>query len=136
VKKKMGVAVALGASLLSMGPRASAQDPDPWLGRDKAYHFGASAAVAAGTYALTASHFNARWQPLVLAGGLAVGIGAGKELLDMAGMGDPSWKDFTWDVLGTIAGLALAWGADLLIGGVDSSKPALGQANTGIAIRF
>ena len=45
--------------------------------------------------------------------------------------GDPSWKDFTWDAIGVVAGLAIAWGVDLLLGGVDAAHPALGAAPHG-----
>ena len=44
-------------------------------------------------------------------------LGAGKELWDMTGRGDPSWRDFTWDVLGTAVGVALAVGVDALVSG-------------------
>jgi putative lipoprotein len=62
-----------------------------------------------------------------VAGAFTLAVGAGKELLDMTGLGDPSWKDFTWDAVGTVAGLALAWSVDLLMGGVDAAHPALGS---------
>ncbi len=32
----------------------------------------------------------------------------GKEALDAAGYGQPSWRDLTWDVAGTAVGLGLA----------------------------
>jgi putative lipoprotein len=71
--------------------------------------------------------FDARWKALAFGGGVALAAGAGKELLDWSGVihGDPSWKDFTWDVVGTVAGLAIAWGVDLLLGGVNAQHPAL-----------
>jgi len=99
---------------------------DDWWGRDKALHFGVSAALSAGTYAIAAPSFEARYPPLLLGAGLSLTLGVGKELADLAGLGTPSWKDLTWDVIGTAAGLVLAYGLDLLIVGVSAEHPALG----------
>ena len=65
--------------------------------------------------------------PLVIGGSVTIAIGAGKELYDMTGHGDPSWRDFTWDVIGTIVGLGLAWGVDMLVRGVGDRHPPLGE---------
>lgn len=100
---------------------------DEWWGRDKALHFGFSAAIAAGGYGLSAPFFEARYPPLLLGAGLSLAAGAAKELADLAGAGDPSWKDFTWDVLGAASGLLLAWSLDLAIRGVSSEHPAFGK---------
>jgi uncharacterized protein YfiM (DUF2279 family) len=116
-------------AFLSSSPTAYGVDTDPWLARDKALHFDASAGLAALGYALSAGWIvDARWKALAIGGGVAMAAGAGKELLDAthAFGGDPSWKDFTWDAIGTVAGLALAWGVDLLIGGVGAERPAFG----------
>ncbi|HEY8040940.1 MAG TPA: hypothetical protein VIF15_14140 [Polyangiaceae bacterium] len=113
---------------LTLAPSARAQDADPWISRDKALHFDVSAGIAAATYGVSAGWlFDARWKSLALGGGVALAAGAGKELLDATHVlgGDPSWKDFTWDVIGTVAGLAIAWGVDLLLGGVSPQRPAL-----------
>lgn len=97
--------VALGAGV------TNAEEPttDTWLGRDKAMHFAASAGIAALSYRVTASAFDDAGSRLLAAGGLTLGIGVGKELQDLLGDGDPSWKDLAWDVLGTGAGLFAAW---------------------------
>jgi putative lipoprotein len=116
------------ATALTLAPAAHAQDSDPWLARDKALHFDVSAGIAAAGYGVSAGWLvDARWKALALGGGLALVAGAGKEALDATHVlgGDPSWKDFAWDVFGTIAGLALAWGVDLLLGGVSAQHPAL-----------
>ncbi len=105
---------------------ARAGDPDPWLGTDKALHFGVSAGIAAGSYAASAAVLEARGHALLLAGGVTLAVGAGKEALDLAGFGDPSWKDFVADVAGTIVGLAVAWSVDLLVRGVSDKHPLLG----------
>ncbi|MBV9945280.1 MAG: hypothetical protein JOZ69_00340, partial [Myxococcales bacterium] len=91
-----------GCALAGCGRTARASDPDPWLGRDKALHFDVSAGIAAATYAVSAGWLvDARWKALVIGGGVTLAAGAGKELVDATGWfgGDPSWKDFAWDVL-------------------------------------
>jgi uncharacterized protein YfiM (DUF2279 family) len=118
--------VALAA--IAWSETASAVDTDPWIARDKALHFDASAGVAALTYAVSAAWLvDARWKALAVGGGVAIAAGAGKELLDATHLfgGDPSWKDLAWDAIGAVAGLALAWGVDLLVGGVTTERPAL-----------
>lgn len=116
------------AALLSIGRTARAADDDPWIARDKALHFDACAGLAAAGYALSAGWIvDARWKALAAGAGVAMAAGAGKELLDASHVlgGDPSWKDLAWDAFGTVAGLALAWGVDLLLGGVSRERPAL-----------
>jgi uncharacterized protein YfiM (DUF2279 family) len=112
------------------GP-AWAQD-DPWFGRDKAKHLGVSAALALGGYA-AAAPFTER-PPLRLASGatLALGLGIGKEIADRFGGGDPSLRDLTWDLAGTVTGLCTAWLIDRWLFGaraaparpLDDTKPS------------
>lgn len=134
--------VAASVACLGLAGAARAATDDPWISRDKAFHFDVSAGVAAATYAVSAAWLvDARWKALSIGGGVALGAGAAKELLDLAGLGDPSWKDLAWDAIGTIAGLALAWGIDLALGGVSSAHPALGTPHTtlapaAVAVRF
>ncbi len=113
---------------------ATAQDADPWIARDKALHFDVSAGLAAVGYGVSAGWLvDARWKALAVGGGVALAAGAGKELLDAthAFGGEPSWRDFAWDVVGTVAGLAIAWGMDLLLGGVNAQRPAFGAPQAG-----
>ncbi len=124
---RLAVVAFVVASAFSSG--ASADDADPWVSRDKALHFDVSAGIAAAGYAVSAGWLvDARWKALAIGGGLALAAGATKEIIDATGAfgGDPSWKDFTWDAIGVVAGLAIAWGVDLLLGGVDRAHPALG----------
>ncbi len=127
--RRARIVLLLGLVLLTLSPRVRAQsaDSDPWIARDKALHFDVTAGIAAATYGITAGWIapDARWKALAIGGGVALAAGAGKELLDATHVfgGDPSWKDFTWDVVGTIAGLAIAWGMDLLLGGVSAQRP-------------
>jgi uncharacterized protein YfiM (DUF2279 family) len=130
MRTKSGIA-ALGLVLTATSV-ARADDADPWIARDKAFHFDVSAGIAAVAYAGSAAYLvDARWKALAIGGGVTIAIGGGKELLDLAGLGDPSWKDFAWDAIGTVAGLAIAWGVDMLLGGVSSAHPALGSPNSG-----
>lgn len=131
-RRKPRLVSCLAAILsVAIATPARADGGDDWWGRDKALHFGVSAALSAGTYAIAAPAFDARYPPLLLGAGLSLTLGVGKELADLAGLGTPSWKDLTWDVIGTAAGLVLAYGLDLLIVGVSPEHPALGAPTRG-----
>jgi len=116
---------ALLAVALSSSRSARAADPDPWFGKDKALHFAASGAIAAGGYTFGAFVFDARGHALVLGASLALTAGIAKEALDLTGSGDPSWRDLTWDGIGTVAGVAAAWAVDLVVRGVSTRHPLL-----------
>lgn len=121
------VAAALALMLALGGARpAYAADPDPWFGQDKALHFAATSVLGLSGYAVTATLTDRR--ELRVLGGVAVGLGAGiaKELLDLAGFGDPSWKDLAWDAIGTAVGVLVAWGIDLLLAAHRAPQPAPG----------
>jgi putative lipoprotein len=121
-------AVVLAAVTSAATPaRAQQTDPDPWFGRDKAAHFAVSATIASTTYAIMTTQFRARYPPLLIGGGLTLAIGGAKEGIDALGFGDPSWKDFTWDVIGAVVGLGLAWGIDLAVRGVNAQAPLFGD---------
>jgi putative lipoprotein len=89
-----------------------AADADPWLGPDKALHFGVSAGLATGGYALTALWSDHRGVRAAVGGAVAVTAGAAKELYDLGGGGSPSWKDFTWDLLGAATGVGISYVVD------------------------
>lgn len=113
--RQWGVALALWAGTLGASAAASASDEDPWLGRDKALHFGASAVLAGGGYAVGTGLWPERWKSFALGGGVALAAGAAKEGLDAMGLGTPSWRDFTWDVAGTVVGLGIAYAIDAVV---------------------
>ena len=99
--------VVTGAS-----PAAAQSSADPWIGHDKALHAAVSAGLSAGGYGLFGL-FSERPIPRVLVGaGFSLGIGAAKELWDLAGHGQPSWRDFTWDAIGATTGLLVALAID------------------------
>jgi putative lipoprotein len=106
--------VALGLAL-GAARSARAADPDPWFGRDKALHFGASALLASGGYGATALVTEDRRVRLGVGGGFAFSLGVAKELWDLSGHGDASWRDLTWDAVGTVTGLAVAAAIDWTI---------------------
>jgi putative lipoprotein len=129
-------AVVAFVAVITLSGAARADDADPWIARDKAFHFDVTAGIAAAGYGVSAAWLvDARWKALAIGGGVALAAGAGKEIVDATGLfgGDASWKDFAWDAIGTAAGLALAWGVDLLLGGVDSARPALGSPRAQVA---
>jgi putative lipoprotein len=116
-RRRAPLALALAAVLLAHATApARATERDPWFGRDKALHFGASALIASGGYAgsaLFTDRVGWRW-----ATGATLGLSAGvaKELWDLSGHGDASWRDLTWDVAGTLTGVAVAAAIDWTIG--------------------
>lgn len=118
---------------------AVAADVDPWLGPDKALHFGASFAVAAGGYAVGTAFLPARSHCLALGVGAGVVVGAAKEGADALGLGSPSIRDFAWDVAGSVVGAAAAWAVDLALRGVSDAHPALAPPSHGapqVAVAF
>jgi len=108
------VALPLISGTVSRPARA---EPDPWLGRDKALHFAVAAGIAGAGYGVTTAFARDRWKAFAVGGGAALAAGALKEGYDATGPGDPSWKDFAWDVLGAAVGLAIAWGIDASVHG-------------------
>ena len=125
------IAVA-AATLLGTAP-ARAADPDPWFGPDKALHFGFSAGLAAGGYGVSALVLDKPWQRAVAGASFSLTLGAGKELYDLTGHGDPSWRDFTWDVIGTAVGVGVAL---LIDAAVSNSTREKTVRTSQIAITF
>jgi putative lipoprotein len=111
----MRAAGVLAALVVVALPRLAHADDDPWLARDKALHFTACTALAAGGYGLASVWWEQPWARALAGGGLAVGVGAAKEGADALGYGDPSWRDFTWDLAGAATGVGLAYAVDWLV---------------------
>ncbi len=94
-------------------PLDSSRAPgDPWLGRDKAKHFGAAVVVQSMGYALMRRHGAARAPAQWRAAALTTALGVGKELWDGQGHGDASWRDVTWDGIGLVVGATLVHSLD------------------------
>lgn len=123
-KRSRLVPCVLLVAILALVPGRARADQDDFWGRDKALHFSFSVVLSAGTYTASSFFFDARYPRLLLGAGVSLGLGAGKELADLAGLGTPSWKDFAWDVIGTATGLLVAYGLDLAIFGVSGAHPA------------
>ena len=125
MRKSLFSASLTAAAFLVVSRPASAADDDPWWGPDKALHFGVSAGLAAGGYGAASLVFDGRGQRAAAGAGFALTLGAGKELYDLGGGGNPSWKDFTWDVAGTGVGVVLALLVDLALSSRDrDARPA------------
>ncbi len=97
------------------GSPAVAAEGDPWLGRDKALHFGASFSLAAGGYALAVPFTEGPGARAAFGAGVAVAAGIGKEAWDASGHGDPSWRDVTWDLIGAASGIVIASAIDWIV---------------------
>ena len=117
--------------------RAQGQgNDDDWLGRDKAGHFVASVAGAAGGHGPGAVGWGGPGGGARGGASLALAAGIGKELYDLGGHGDPSLRDLTWDVAGTLTGVALAWAIDRLLGDDDGGSENPGAASRGGVVVF
>src|SRR4051812_46076590 len=130
-KLRRGLALVRTLTIVAAfsAPSARAQqrdqpDADPWFGRDKALHFTASASLAAVAYAGASLATDDR--PTRVAAGVTVALGAGllKEAWDLTGHGDASWRDLTWDVIGTTTGVLFAYAVDWAIGRLRGRPPA------------
>jgi len=99
---------------------------DEWFGPDKALHFGVSVGLAGGGYGVSALFLAPRTERAAVGAAFSLSLGAAKEFHDLAGHGDPSWRDFTWDVAGSAVGVGLGLLLDVLIapGDTDSTSPA------------
>ena len=106
----LAIVVAL-ALALSTSP-AHAQEDDPWFGRDKALHFTVSASLAVVAYAGASLKTDDRPTRVAAAITFALGAGLLKEAWDLTGHGDASWRDLTWDVVGTTTGVLVAYAID------------------------
>jgi putative lipoprotein len=107
--------LCLLAPLSARGEEPEIASRDDWFAQDKALHFGVSAGLAGAGYAGGALLFDAPGTRWLTGAGVALGAGIGKELYD-AGRGSFfSFKDLTWDVVGTATGLGLSWAVDRLL---------------------
>jgi uncharacterized protein YfiM (DUF2279 family) len=123
----MRALVLAGVALLLASPvraQQAAADPDPWFGRDKALHFAASASIAVLAYGGTSLATDDRPTRIVVSASVALGAGILKELWDLSGHGDASWRDLTWDVVGTTTGVLCAYALDWAIGRLRPRAPA------------
>lgn len=97
------------STMVALAATETQAQQDPWFGRDKALHFVAGAAFAAGGYALGSVASDRRDRRIVFGISLGIGAGAAKELRDRKAAGDPSWRDFAWTAAGAVAGVGASW---------------------------
>jgi putative lipoprotein len=110
---------------------AQERETDPWFGHDKALHFAASASLAVVGYAGASLKTDDR--PTRIAAAITIALGAGliKEAWDLTGHGDASWRDLTWDVVGTTTGVLIAYGIDWVIARLTGPAVAPHPSMTG-----
>src|SRR5215831_4023434 len=106
------VLAAVLPTLLPRSARADSANADPWFGQDKLLHFAATGSLAVVGYANTAMVTESRPARAGVGFALAVGAGAAKELWDLDGHGDASWRDLGWDFIGAATGVLFAAGVD------------------------
>ncbi len=108
MKRLMFVIIVL-AGMLSVACSSAPHPEDRMFGRDKLYHFTASAAIGAGATLAAANNGHDTGEAPVIGFTTAVTIGGAKEAFD-AGVKQTywSWKDLFWDAVGAAAGCGAA----------------------------
>ena len=100
------LATAMRLRSPSYEPPGAGDESDPFWGPDKALHFGGGFVISLFGYGIGRSIFDDDQAAAVAFGaGCSLAAAAGKEALDAAGLGTPSWKDFAWTVFGAALGL-------------------------------
>jgi uncharacterized protein YfiM (DUF2279 family) len=135
-KSRAFVAAAILGVSLFHGTPAVASESDPWLGPDKPKHFAATFVLASGGYAGASFFDERRGTRLLVGGSLAMGVGVAKELWDLSGHGDPSWRDLTWDAFGTAAGLLTSWLVDRVVTLWFAPAPVAARENRSVGFVF
>ncbi len=120
---------------MALTPSISHAQGDDWLGADKALHATVSAGLGVGGYALA----SLVWRPppvrLVAGFGLALSVGVAKELVDLTGFGDASWRDLAWDAVGASLGALAAMGLDVVID-TQRGPVRIAAAPWGVTLRW
>jgi putative lipoprotein len=114
-RRSAAALVAFAAAALGRAGASRADDADPWFGSDKALHFAATSSLAVVGYAGTAMLTTDRSTRAGAGEALGVGVGIAKELWDLDGHGDASWRDLTWDLVGATTGVLVALAVDWTI---------------------
>ena len=103
---RFGVVFLFGSFQFGAPPER-APEGDRWFGRDKAYHFAASAAVQSLTHGLVRSGGADYRTASGVAGFTTLAVGVGKEVHDRADGRYFSWKDLAADAAGGLTGAAV-----------------------------
>jgi len=130
----LSVGAGFASALLLFWP-GNAQ-ADEWWGRDKALHFTLSIGLSSGAYALSAPFTERREYRVITAAGASLAIGAAKEGYDAFGYGDPSWRDFAWDVAGTAVGVMIAYAVDSILADPPHRRTNTATATSPLVITF
>ena len=110
---RLSLAIALAlAALLVARPAAQAAEPDAWFARDKALHASVSFALAGIGYADTTAFTKLTGIRVLSGAGIALSAGIAKEVYDQDRGRGFSWRDLTWDAIGTATGTLVAWLVD------------------------
>jgi putative lipoprotein len=109
---------------------------DDWWGRDKALHFTVSIGVSSLAYAAAAPLTERRDFRAGVGAATALSLGAMKEGYDALGHGDPSWRDFAWDVAGTAVGVMIAYAVDCIVSETPNRSARTASARSPITISF
>lgn len=111
----IALAALLALSTTAAPLRAEPPDPDPWLGPDKALHFGVAAVITGGGYGVCALVADDMLSRSIVGVGFGVGAISFKEAIDWAGYGYPSAKDVFWGFAGLAVGLGVSISIDLAV---------------------
>jgi putative lipoprotein len=125
--------LSLLAPLSVRGGAPGLASQDDWLGQDKLLHFSVSVGLAGAGYTGGALLFEAPQARWLTGAGVALGMGLGKEIHDAGRGGFFSFKDLTWDVLGTGTGLALSWAVERLFFSPEEPATSAGAERQGLA---
>ena len=109
-----------GTFLLAMPAAAQSPPPpldhDAWITPDKGLHFSVGFGLAAGGYGAGMGIFGDHWTAAGLGLGAGIGVSAFKEGADAAGLGQASWRDFAWGVVGSVVAVGISLGVELALG--------------------
>jgi putative lipoprotein len=130
------IGAALLAGLITMLLSTTARAADDWLGPDKAVHFGVSAGLGLGGYAAASPFLEGVPARAIAGSSFSLSLGVAKELYDLSGHGDASWRDLTWDVVGTAVGVGLAVLFDVTLFPDDEHEQGTAPGAATAAIRF
>lgn len=99
-------------------------------GFDKLEHFGANVVVVDGVWAVAAFLDEPLWVRIVLACAAGAAVSLGKEGYDLAGYGDPSLGDLTYDAFGIGAGVGAALAVEAVVARYAEPPVDVGDAGT------
>jgi len=102
-------ALVMGLLCCALGPMKAQAQSDAWWGKDKQKHLLVSLSVSAATYVWLGHSGVESSLRMGVTTLLVLSAGALKEARDAMGYGHPSWKDMTWNVIGTAVGLVVAY---------------------------